>query len=63
MKLLFRSMSIALAQMWQSLQALQSPLEGRAPVRVPVLVPIRIQTDHRARGPAGRRPYRGGWSA
>jgi hypothetical protein len=55
--------SIALAQMWQSLQALQSPLEGRAPVLVPVLVPIRIQTDHRARTPVGLCPYRGGWSA
>jgi hypothetical protein len=59
MKLLFRSVSIALARMRQGLQSLQSSLEGRASHPVPVLVPIRIHTDHLARRPVGRHPYRG----
>jgi hypothetical protein len=60
MKRLFRYLSLALARMRQDLQPLQRSLEGWAPHRVPVLAPIPIQTDRRARGPVGQHPYRGG---
>jgi hypothetical protein len=59
MKLLFRSVSLVLASIGQNLQSLQASLKGWVPQRVPVLVPIPIQTDRRARGPVGRHPYRG----
>jgi hypothetical protein len=60
MKLLFRSVSLALARIGQNLTSLQSSLQGWAPQRAPVLVPIPIQTDRRARRPIGRHPHRGG---
>jgi len=60
MKLLFRSISLVLARVGQNLQSLQRSLEGWAPHRVPVLVPIPIQTNRRAREPGGRHAHRGG---
>jgi len=60
MKLLFRSVSLVLARIGQKLPSLQRSLEGWAPQRAPVLVPIPIRTDRRAREPVSRHPYRGG---
>jgi len=60
MKLLFRSVSLVLARIGQKLPSLQRSLEGWAPQRAPVLVPIPIQTDRHARRPVGRHPHRGG---
>ena len=60
MKLSSRYASLVLARLGRSLQSLQESLKGWAPQRLPVLVPIPIQTDRCARKPVGRHPYRGG---
>jgi hypothetical protein len=59
MKLLFRSVSLVLTLLGQTLQSLTSSLQGWAPQRAPVPVPIPIQRERHPRGPAGRLPYRG----
>ena len=59
MKHSLRSAFLVLARLGQSLQSLQESLRGWAPQRAPVLVPIPIRAERRARGPVGRQPYRG----